>query len=260
MNVTGAIGLFGLGRALGNGVDAALIIAPSLGHESVITTELLALTERAGRLFASIAREHRERVSHQLQIDKIQLDAASHSAWLGLLVYGAPMVFNCWTVASNGDRYPAVTKLAGEFKSVWIDAYPDVCLSAVTWLHGVVESAALAKDAAAEGVPWLGHEPDPEIVRVGKWRVEPGEVTYDGKVLLGLQRRHRRVLTDLVRANGRTVTLTTLRLCIGEDATDKDNAIRSYISVIRRAIRSIVQPDVDPIEDMDGRGYRLTIL
>jgi DNA-binding response OmpR family regulator len=121
-------------------------------------------------------------------------------------------------------------------------------------------SITLPEPEAAYKGAILGVEPaDPDIVVVGKWRIEPGEASFDGKVLPDLCLRHRRLLRPLVEARGRTVTMTALRLCINEDVADKDNAIKNYISGIRKAIQLIVEVD-NPIEDKDGKGYRLTLL
>jgi hypothetical protein len=115
----------------------------------------------------------------------------------------------------------------------------------------------LPAETLSTASPPAGHE---GAVTFGKWRVAPGEASFDGKDLPDLKRRHRRVLAELVKGNGRTVTMTTLRLCIAEAAEDKDNAVRNYVSKIRKAFRAVVpDTDAEPIQDMDGEAYRLAV-
>jgi hypothetical protein len=124
-----------------------------------------------------------------------------------------------------------------------------------------------ARRAATDRLRQLEHETTPppagdgegEIV-FGQWRIAPGLAFYNGQELLGLQKRHRGILKALVKGKGRTVMLSTLRLYLSQNATNPDQAIRVYVSQIRKAYRAIAGDSApDPIEDMDGVGYRLPL-
>jgi hypothetical protein len=115
-----------------------------------------------------------------------------------------------------------------------------------------VQIAALSNKPATEG--------QDGVTVWGKWKVCPGEAFFDGRLLAGLRKRHRSILAALVRAKGRTVILATLKSCLGEIATDPVNAVRTYTSEIRKVVRTAVPAlPCNPIEDVDGQGYSLTI-
>jgi hypothetical protein len=124
-------------------------------------------------------------------------------------------------------------------------------------LRGVPE-AGLPGLTLAQAIRLLeSREADDRLSAWGKWRVGPGEAYYGGRKLSGLAKRHHLILAELVKAKGRTVLLDTLGNLF-PNVEVKTNAIRNYISAIRKAVRVVASNlQADPIEDMDGQGYRL---
>jgi hypothetical protein len=128
-------GMFGLGPADENGPDPALL--RSLGNkqtlESAIMTELYALTDQAGHLIFEVYQSGcfqgngGRRIQHDFK--------RPWQTWLFFLMNCPPMLLHCWTKGPDGKAdHVLFTQVGEEEIGVWIDSYPQVCVSALACL------------------------------------------------------------------------------------------------------------------------------
>src|SRR6266542_4347795 len=141
----GRFGLFTLGHPEGDGSDAALVRSVGDPKELAIVSELDVLTNHAGDLTSQFLRAGGGKgniistgsVTYHLQ--------QPWELWLFLLLHTPPLLMHCWTKGLDGNEFFAFSQPSGNDVAVWIDNYPQVCVSALGWLKSKSAPGLAAK-------------------------------------------------------------------------------------------------------------------
>jgi hypothetical protein len=97
--------------------------------------ELHALTDQAGAIVAEILCQSGHNQWKLVSMKSVNYDVRElWQLWLMLLLHMPPLCFFCWAKRSDGRKWPALSPLGDSEIAVWIDNYPQVCVSALAWL------------------------------------------------------------------------------------------------------------------------------
>ncbi len=152
----GRFGFFGLGRPDGDGPDAAPLRGVRSDQELAIISELYALTDRAGALAAEICQSGHYQ-GKAVSPKSVHYDLREpRGFWLVLLLHTPPLCFQCRVKDPDGRKRLAFSQLGESEAAVWIDSYPQVCVSALAWLQA--------------GSPAVGAPPAPSAAGPGTMR------------------------------------------------------------------------------------------
>jgi hypothetical protein len=130
----GRFGMYMLGPPVDDGT--ALVSGIQSNQELAIMLELLALTDQAGSMVAKVYQSDRGWIkTDSSKPFSYDLRRAS-DFWFVFLLHTPPVCFQCQVKAPDGDgriAFPHLGKDKSE-QELWIDNYPQVCVSALTWL------------------------------------------------------------------------------------------------------------------------------
>jgi hypothetical protein len=127
--------MFGLGsRPPDEGSPDAALLGGLQRDQLAVITELYALTDQAGILAMELLRSGRC-LGTKAASTSIQYDLrAPYEAWLIMLLHLEPVLTQCWAKGPDGKTTFATPLLGENEGAVWIDNYPQACLSALAWL------------------------------------------------------------------------------------------------------------------------------
>jgi hypothetical protein len=167
----GRFGLFMLGPPIQDGSDEGLVHGSLCIDDFAIISELYALTDQAGVLFSEIFQSGQYPGKFSSPVT-IQYDLKlPRDPWLFVLLHTAPVCFHCKTSDKNKGLNLALTKLGKGEVVVWIDIYPQVCVSALAWLKTNLLSGRGTSPgtSAPEESPDISDQATPEENGKTKW-------------------------------------------------------------------------------------------
>jgi hypothetical protein len=131
----GKFGWFGFGPADKDGPDPALLrgLRGDRAQEAAIITELFGLTDQAGLLAMELLQSGSS--GNLVSAKSLHCDIkAPWGVWLFILMHLPPTLLHCCTKGPEGPNQLLFTQLGESEVAVWIDSYPQVCVSALACL------------------------------------------------------------------------------------------------------------------------------
>lgn len=141
----GKFGLFSLGRQGGDGRDAPLLEGTRNDQEAALVTELYALTNQASALATELIRSKRYQGKFAALRSSHCVVGEPWGLWLLFLVRNPNLFLNCWAMRPDGKTFALLAIDESEknaIVSVWIDSYPQLCVSALSWLKADMVAGA----------------------------------------------------------------------------------------------------------------------
>ena len=158
----GKFDLFVLGSPV---EDAAIVSGVRSGSDLAMVTELYALTDEANVLVAELVQSRRYDAKTSSPTT-INFDLSTPVGfWLMFLVRTFHTTVNCWATGPSG-KTPWIGTLQSYKSNIdfpgWIDNYPQLCVSALTWLKkGITADASTLQPLSAPALA-AGPVPVPE--------------------------------------------------------------------------------------------------
>jgi hypothetical protein len=150
-----------VGWVLGRECDSnvALVGVHRSAHEGAILSELYALTDQASILVWEIIQSgHYQQKPFTMKSVHYDFDA-TYQFWLFFLLHFPPMSFQC-RAKGSGIKGLAISQIGESEVPIWIDSYPQVCVSALAWLKSNTATGIPNKQGQQTSLPcpWEGDD------------------------------------------------------------------------------------------------------
>jgi hypothetical protein len=244
----GRFGFFVLGPPCEDGSDEGMVHGSRRTEDFAIISELYALTDQAGTLFAELWQSGRYQgkfsspvsIHYDLQLPR--------EPWLMVLLHKAPVFFHCKTSNTAKGLNLAWTELGKGEVVVWIDNYAQVCVSALAWLkaNSLADPSTIPATSPPAEVSDAGKSPKP------RWDPRAQQLWLGDNVVRTFRRRapaQFEILDAFEKADWATSVRAPSRRFSLKDAVDalNDELVSSRLKFLREDNDTKIRWRITPV-------------